>query len=67
MHLMASRDGRVADDRAQSAPVLIDMRAIVADPITEVEAFEGPGTHATEAAKETVREPRLIPRGENRY
>ena len=39
VHLMASRDGRVADDLAQPPPVLIDMRGIVADPVCEVETL----------------------------
>lgn len=40
MHLMHSRDRSVADLLAQAAPVLIDMRNVISDPVREIEALK---------------------------
>ena len=42
-------------------------RAIIADPVGEIEALVGSGADPADAAEESASEHRRIPRGENRY
>ncbi len=63
MHLVASCNRRLADNFAQSPPVLIDMGALVTDPMREVQARVRPRTHASQAAEKSVCESRRIPCG----
>ena len=64
--LMASRDRCVADGFAKPAPVLIDVRALVADPVREVEALVRAGTDTADAPEKSVSQLRIIPDRENR-